>query len=204
LEGGSDLVASWETTDGSQYALYHDSTGSASLSFSEGLATIEQPEEDGYLYRTIQITERWQHLAKEHFGIAGHGTLWGGRPDILIERYPPATEQPMEVFVGEVKYTTDRSYSAQGLRELLEYMAFVRSNADYLEDADDVLTSNRVKGALFVDRVEESVPIWERRYRSWISVNQSLNRCNSIEPAAMDDSKGWTTEVGSTAILDSN
>jgi len=65
----------------------------------------------------------------------------------------------MEVFVGEVKYTTDRSYSAQGLRELLEYIAFVRSNADYLEDADDVLTSNRVKGALFVDRVEESVPI---------------------------------------------
>jgi hypothetical protein len=159
LEGGSDLVASWETTDGSQYALYHDSTGSASLSFSEGLTTIEQPQEDGYLYRTIQITERWQHLAEEYFGISGHGTLWGGRPDILIERYPPATEQPMEVFVGEVKYTTDRSYSAQGLRELLEYMAFVRSNADYLEDADDVLTSNRVKGALFVDRVEESVPI---------------------------------------------
>jgi hypothetical protein len=159
LEGGSDLVASWETTDGSQYALYHDSTGSASLSFSEGLATIEQPEEDGYLYRTIQITERWQHLAKEHFGIAGHGTLWGGRPDILIERYPPATEQPMEVFVGEVKYTADRSYSARGLRELLEYMAFVRANADYLEKADDVLTSNRVKGALFVDRVEGSIPI---------------------------------------------
>ena len=36
-------------------------------------------------------------------------------------------------------------------------MTFIRVNADgggYLEETDDVLTSNQVKGALFVDQIE--------------------------------------------------
>ena len=70
--------------------------------------------EDGYLYRTIEITEQWQQLAQTYFGISGQETLWGGRPDILIERYSPGSEQPTEVFAGEVKYTRSRSYAAQG------------------------------------------------------------------------------------------
>jgi len=34
-----------------------------------------------------------------------------------------------EVFVGEVKHTQDTGYVAIGLREFLEYMAFVKHTA---------------------------------------------------------------------------
>lgn len=152
LDGGSDIVASWETTD-SRYVLYHDSTGSSALSFSEQLADIDRPSEDGYLFRTVHVLDRWQQIADDLFDITGRDALWGGRPDIILERYDEDEAVPSAVFVGEVKYTTNASYAAQGLRELLEYMAYVRKDGEYIEDQDDVLESKQVKGMLFVDHV---------------------------------------------------
>lgn len=152
LDGGSDVVASWETTD-SRYVLYHDSTGSSALSFSEQLTDIDRPSEDGYMFRTVHVLERWQQIADDLFDITGRESLWGGRPDIILERYDGDEINPSAVFVGEVKYTTNSSYAAQGLRELLEYMAYVRKNGEYIEDQDDVLDSKQVMGMLFVDHV---------------------------------------------------
>ena len=156
LDGESDVVASWETST-SRYVLYHDSTGSSTLSFHERLADIDYPREDGYLFRTVHVLDRWQQLAAELFDITGRDSLWGGRPDIVLERYDGDSDEPSAVLVGEVKYTSDASYAAQGLRELLEYMAYVRAGDDYLEERDDVLTSKRVTGMLFVDQLEVSV-----------------------------------------------
>ncbi|USZ73496.1 hypothetical protein [Natronosalvus halobius] len=152
LDGGSDIVASWET-NASRYLLYHNSTGSSTLSFSEQLAEIDRPTEDGYVYRTINVLDRWQQLADDLFDITGRDSLWGGRPDIILERYDEDTTSPDAVFVGEVKYTTNSSYAAQGLRELLEYMAYVRKDGEYMEYQDDVLDSKQVTGMLFVDHV---------------------------------------------------
>lgn len=160
LEEGADVVASWET-DTSQYVLYHDSTGSAALSFNERLSEIDPPSEDGYLFRTVKVLEQWQQLADDLLDIAGTESLWGGRPDIVLERYEGGTTNPTAVFVGEVKYTTSPSYAAQGLRELLEYMAYVRENGEYLEARDDVLASNRVFGMLFVDTVDATPELRE-------------------------------------------
>ncbi|WP_152417985.1 hypothetical protein [Haloferax elongans] len=156
LDGGSDVVASWETAD-SRYVLYHDSTGSSALSFRENLADIDRPSEDGYLFRTVHVLDRWQQIADDFFNITGRDSLWGGRPDIVLERYDGDSPNPNAVFVGEVKYTTNSSYAAQGLRELLEYMAYVRADGEYMEDQDDVLDSKQVTGMLFVDHVKSAV-----------------------------------------------
>jgi hypothetical protein len=153
LDGQSDVVTAWETA-ASRYVLYHDSTGSSTLSFSERLADIGCPSEDGYLFRTVHIHDRWQQIAAELFDISGQDSLWGGRPDIVLERYDEGSTTPSAVFVGEVKYTTNASYAAQGLRELLEYMAYVREGGEYIEKQDDVLASKRVTGMLFVDQVD--------------------------------------------------
>lgn len=155
LEGGSDVVASWETAD-AQYVLYHDSTGSSTLSFNEQLADIDCPSEDGYLFRTIRILERWEQMADDLFDITGRDSLWGGRPDIVLERYDGGSTNPSAVLVGEVKYTTDSSYAAQGLRELLEYMAYVRRDGEYLAAQDDVFESKQVEGMLFVDQTDRT------------------------------------------------
>lgn len=153
VDGTSDVVAHWET-DESRYVLYHDSTGSAYTRFHEDLRTVDEPRKDGYLYRMTEVIERWQKLGHRLLDIDGSDTLWGGRPDILIEKYPRDQSMPDEVFIGEVKYTRSRSYAAQGLRELLEYMALVKSSDEYVEAKSEVLTSTRVHGLLFVDRID--------------------------------------------------
>lgn len=152
------VVASWEGED-STYRLYHDVTGDH-LTFREDLGR-ETVEEDGYLFRMQAVLHRWQELSEHLLNRGGSESLWGGRPDIVLERLPPDEEpaKASQVFVGEVKYTNSQDYAATGLRELLEYMAFVRHSSDtsYIEKQDTILEAKNVHGLLFVDQVDKEV-----------------------------------------------
>lgn len=146
-------IATWGQ-NGSRYVMSHDSTG-RSLTFSESIEP-DAIDSDGYLYRLNQVLSRWRSLSKDLLDYRGSDALWGGRPDILLERFEKneAGEFELaEVFIGEVKYTRDRAYIATGLRELLEYMAFAKrsSTGDYIESRDDLLDSVAVRGLLFTD-----------------------------------------------------
>lgn len=150
-------IATWKQ-DGFRFVVSHDTTGEG-LTFHESLKT-EGIEPDGYLYRMNEVLSRWQSLSETLLGRHGSDTLWGGRPDIVLERYSEDESGGWvldQVFIGEVKYTQNIDYVATGLRELLEYMAFVKhSNATdcYVESPEDVLESVSVKGLLFVDDLE--------------------------------------------------
>jgi hypothetical protein len=153
-------IATWEQ-DGSRFVLSHDSTGEA-LSFSESIGS-KDIEPDGYLYRMNKVLSRWQSISEDLLGRGGSDSLWGGRPDIVLERYRETNSDGMEleqVFLGEVKYTQNIDYVATGLRELLEYMAFVKQAGtdEYVESADDLLESVDVKGLLFVDELDRETP----------------------------------------------
>lgn len=154
-------VARWEQED-SRFVLSHDSTGEA-LTFHEELDT-QAIESDGYLFRLNEVLKRWQTLSEELLDRGGSDSLWGGRPDIVLEQFEQDADGEWvieELFIGEVKYTQDVGYVATGLRELLEYMAFVRHAAGskaYVEDAEDLLDSVTVRGLLFTDALDiESV-----------------------------------------------
>lgn len=161
----SSLIASWEQ-DGLQYDLFHDATGK-SVMFDESIDS-QSIEPDGYLYRMNEVLSKWQGLADQLLDHSGQHFLWGGRPDIVLERYRAgeASERVLDkVFIGEVKYTQDPDYVATGLRELLEYMAFVRHRStanDYVESPDNVLESVDVKGMLFVDDLDITVSSTEK------------------------------------------
>lgn len=151
-------IATWKQDD-SRYRLSHDATGKG-LVFNESLGE-QRIQPDGYLYRMNKVLDRWQSLAASVFDHNGEDSLWGGRPDIVMERYDQGEGGDWfleEVFIGEVKYSRDINYLASGLRELLEYMAFVRRDSDqeYVEDSDDVLSSVSVKGILFVDDLKQN------------------------------------------------
>ncbi|MCQ4334873.1 hypothetical protein KM295_15565 [Natronomonas sp. F2-12] len=104
-------------------------------------------------------------------GRGGSDSLWGGRPDIVLERFEKSADEEWvveDVFIGEVKYTQDTDYVATGLRELLEYMAFVRhadGNQDYVEDMEHVLESITVRGLLFTDALDIESPDVEEGIR---------------------------------------
>ena len=144
------LVARWED-DGYEYKMFHDSVGS--MMFSEDVSLDDAPDEDGYFRRSVQVNEEFARLRSALFGEDTEDGLWGGRPDIIVERHD-AEGEPDEVFVGEVKYTRDTGYAAQGLRELLEYMAFVKEGDEYVESQDDLFECKKVRGMLFIDSAD--------------------------------------------------
>ncbi len=163
IEGGNNAVAEWED-DRFRYRIYHDSTGK--MKFQENLEDVNLPEEDGYLYRQGKVIKKWQELAEEAFDLKGTDQLWGGRPDILLEKYrkfEDSKDELVGLFIGEVKYTENPDYAAQGLKELLEYMSFVRGKDGYLSDKSGVFDDPGITGALFTDELEgEEVEDQER------------------------------------------
>jgi hypothetical protein len=153
-------IATW-TQDGSRFKLSHDSTGEG-LTFDERIES-ESVEPDGYLYRMNAVLNEWQLLSQKFLGSDRRDSLWGGRPDIVLEQFSLNEEDGQrleQVFVGEVKYSRDIDYIATGLRELLEYMAFVRRDSDgwYVEEPNEVLESVSVRGLLFVDSLDHEIP----------------------------------------------
>ncbi|WP_435075646.1 hypothetical protein [Halorubrum sp. HHNYT27] len=150
-------VATWEQ-DGSRFVISHDATGE-SLTFRESLDP-DAVEPDGYLFRLNQVLTRWKSLSQDLLDYSASDSLWGGRPDILLQRYDRDETGEFElahVFVGEVKYTQNIGYVATGLRELLEYMAFVKRSQSgaYVEAPEDVLNSVSVRGLLFTDDLDQ-------------------------------------------------
>lgn len=152
------VIAEWEQGE-SQFVLSHDSTGEL-LAFNESINS-DDIEPDGYLYRMSRVLSRWESFSEDLLNHSGSDTLWGGRPDIVLEKYKrdkSGEKELEEVFLGEVKYTQDTGYVATGLRELMEYMAFARnskdSNNEYFEKPEDLLDSVKVKGLLLVDELD--------------------------------------------------
>lgn len=119
----------------------------------------EEVETDGYLYRLNEILARRESLSEELLGRGGSNSLWGGRLDIVVERFEEDETGNWELdqeFLREVKYTQIPNYVATGLREFLEYIAFVKraASAEYVKAPEDVLDSVTVHGLLFVDELD--------------------------------------------------
>lgn len=151
LEPGSRMVALWEDNE-YKYSIYHDSTGS--FQFSEGTEGLGDMLKDSnnYLGRELKVLSKLEQL------VGVPQDLWGGRPDIVLEKYTKDNHL-VSVLVGEVKYTNNRAYAIQGLKELLEYMALIRDRGAYIEGYDNLFGKlQKVKGCLFIDNITE--PLW--------------------------------------------
>ncbi|MGC9316378.1 MAG: hypothetical protein ACP5G4_12245, partial [bacterium] len=156
LEPGSGVVAEWEHED-CRYKLYHDSTGS--FTFHENLTDhITGEEDDNYISREIQVLR----ALSEMVDVSEGDTLWGGRPDIILEQYSAGDSPKLKaIIIGEVKYTESAGYAIQGLRELLEYIALIRKAAKdpYIVDKDrlfDHLSESEIPicGILCTDSID--------------------------------------------------
>lgn len=150
IEPGSKIVAKWQH-DGYRYVVYHDSTGS--FQFREDTLALSGllSHGDNFFGREIKVLRKLESIA------GNLQDLWGGRPDIIVERYND-DDQLDSVLIGEVKYTEDSTYAIQGLKELLEYMALIRFDGPYFEKYEDLFDSlKNVRGCLFVDDLSESI-----------------------------------------------
>ena len=156
VDGSNNMVAEW-TDSRFLYRVYHNSKGGPQLDFQEKFENLPTIDDDNYFSRIKLVLEEWCELKERHFGIASRGAFWQGRPDIIVEKYDVHDrEHLIGAVLGEVKYTDRAEYAAQGLKELLEYMALVRYRGEYLSDRPTLFSNRSVRGVLFVDTIDKA------------------------------------------------
>jgi hypothetical protein len=149
LDGRKNLFASWSDVQ-YKYELYHDSTGSKNLLFHIG---VEEASEifHPFIERKVASMAKASAVSTHAFGSSfDQGSLWNGRPDLLVEVYKKDTAELVKVVIGEVKHTSKIEYAKIGLRELVDYMKFIKvSSGHYLTDQKNI----EIQGMLFLDNV---------------------------------------------------
>jgi len=155
VDGTNNKIASWE--DGNLlYNIYHNSTGSGNLIFKIGFEEVEDIENE-YFRRMMAVVKKAHEIADKLFedkGALGN-IFWSGRPDIIIEIIDKNTGRIVKVILGEVKYTTDREYMIQGLKELLEYVYYIKEKSiKGMYVFDNPQSGIEVEGILFVDNID--------------------------------------------------
>jgi hypothetical protein len=149
IERGTNIVASWEIGQ-ETYKIFHDSVGS--FEFNEDIDKISRSliDKDNFLGRELKVLGKIEQLTGKKAD-----NLWGGRPDIILEKHDK-DGRLVSIFIGEVKYTQDRGYAIQGLKELLEYMALIKKNGTYVEKYKHLFDGLiKIKGCLFLDSIDD-------------------------------------------------
>ena len=149
IEPGSNIVADWEI-DGYKYRIFHNSSGS--FEFKEKIYELmaKLKDKDNYFGRELKVIEKIEEIAE-----IKPDSLWGGRPDILLEKYDDQNKL-ISIFIGEVKYTQNKEYAYQGLKELLEYMALIKQKGKYVDDYQNLFSEScKIKGCLFLDYIDD-------------------------------------------------
>lgn len=142
-----DKISEW--TDGNyKYKLFHNSTGS--FEFKESLKNLITDSEDGFIQREIKVITKLQELVDIKKG----DSLWGGRPDIILEKWKGNNIDSL--FIGEVKNTSNKYYAIQGLKELLEYIALIKYKDKYVSsDLNKLFIDSKILGGLFIDNISD-------------------------------------------------
>lgn len=151
IESGKQEVARLEHGDRT-VVLYHDSAARAQdLSFISDVKD-KDPEE---LSRTEEVQYRSGELTDEYFCDTETETRTG-RPDVIVLEIED--EETTEYLITEVKYTSEKETVQRGIKETLEYLAFLRDGADEdgrLVHDDDNIFGDEWNGVLVVKDIEE-------------------------------------------------
>ena len=132
IESGSQEVARLSNGTGESIVLYHDNSArDRGISF---ISDIDDKERE-QLSRTEQIHHEAHRTANTYFADAEFSTATG-RPDVIVLEIDRADQT--EYLITEVKYSTRPETIRSGIKETLEYLAFLRSGGELVHDEDEV------------------------------------------------------------------
>ena len=143
----NNMVAKWKN-DSKIYTIYHNSSGSDEISFNTTVDEIRNVENE-FIKRQVEVIDKTNEFANKIFDSSYNG-LFNGRPDILIEIRAINSDKLIKVILGEVKHTTNKNYSIQGLKELLEYCKFIKDKKTSKFISDNI----EIEGLLFLDNID--------------------------------------------------
>jgi hypothetical protein len=172
IDQTTDCVAIW-TENGCRYELYHDWTGDDELRFEPSVHDLEPvdklPGHDRYLSRHGAYLETARAESTAIFGRERPRSPSPRRPDfVLVKRTSRGSDAPItDIALGEVKYSRDVGYLADGIAELLEYTAFARYEPDqvpaerqspYFADGPSQATTPTLHAFFCIDPMPHSDP----------------------------------------------
>ncbi|AFO58514.1 hypothetical protein [Natrinema sp. J7-2] len=114
-----------------EIALYHDNSAS-----DRNLSFVAVPdEEQEQLSRTDEVQLTARDIASDYFGREFRNHT--GRPDVIVLEILSESEDRHEYLIVEVKNSTNTDTIRRGIKETLEYLAFLRVNEDYVFGRDE-------------------------------------------------------------------
>ncbi|MDK2864439.1 MAG: hypothetical protein PWP37_631 [Thermotogota bacterium] len=153
IDGKNNKIASFED-ETKVVSIYHNSTGTSELNFNIKIKEIENlTGKSEYVTRLINVSRDFYNISSTlfHNKSFDSNTIWNGRPDILIEVRDKLTGTLEKIIIGEVKYTIDENYMLEGLKQLLEYMHYLKdANNEYIYKNKNI----EIEGILFVDNIK--------------------------------------------------
>jgi len=158
-----------------EIVLYHDSSApDRDLSF---LAYPDEESDD--LSRTEKVQTTARSIANEYF-TTREFTNHTGRPDLIVLEINPAESNDREYFITEVKNSTRTDTIRQGIKETLEYLAFLRVDDEFVfdDDSEDGYFGNGSNGLLVIqDLQDETVDL----------VGQSGSEIKILQASELED-----------------
>jgi hypothetical protein len=158
IESGSQEVARLSNADGESIVLYHDNSAKdRGISFVSDIGDKERAE----LSRTETIHREAYRTANAYFDDSEFTTATG-RPDVIVLEIDRA--ERTEYLITEVKHSTRPETIRSGIKETLEYLAFLRNGGDLVHDGDEMFGSGW-NGVLVTQDMEsvETAELHEQR-----------------------------------------
>jgi hypothetical protein len=150
IESGRQEVARFAGEK--EVVIYHDnSAGDRGLSFR----SVPEEKDDADLSRTETVQRMAHEIAEEYFDREFRNQT--GRPDVIVLEVFSPEERAYEYLVTEVKNSTDTGTIRTGIKETLEYLAFLRIDDELVhgDDTSGPYLPDGQKGLLVIQDVDE-------------------------------------------------
>jgi hypothetical protein len=158
IEGGKEIV------------LYHDNSASnRGLSFKP--EAIEKDEEDNFS-RTEKVHRKAHDILNDYFTDRELQDQTG-RPDVIVLEIIDRDENEFDYLITEVKNSNNQETIRQGIKETLEYLAFLRVDEELVfgnEDNENYFGTN-TNGVLVIQDIDEDTQ--ERDNQDTIDIIQA-------------------------------
>ncbi len=149
IESGSQKVASL-ASDEKEISVYHDSSTDI-----EDLAFKFDPKDDvddREYSRPEKVEIKSNEIIKDYFGKDIVNTT--RRPDVILVEVVDKQSSEQDYFITEVKNSTNEKTIRRGIKETLEYLAFLRDGDGFIYDKENL--GGEKSGLLVVQDFEEN------------------------------------------------
>lgn len=168
--------------DDVEIVLYHDNSGrDRDISFVPEHHEKERSE----LTRTEMIQRETREVISKYFQNESL-QLQTGRPDVIVLEV--TTEDRQEYLITEIKNSTNPETIRSGVKETLEYLAFLRHRKEFVFDRDTEFVGSGWNGLLVVQDIEssETAPLEDQRSIRILQASEVSEKLEEVLDAVLD------------------